>query len=315
VILSEQWAMNGHKRMKSAWLPIASMVVAACLAACLTPPRTFGDDDKPAAAEEGGDSCAELFGLMYWTHRDEGVYRACRDGSQVVLLASIKNVDGLVVDPQGGKIYFTISGHPDANADKLVRANLDGSGVEELAQGLNFTGDLALDAQAKKLYISSVGDGVIMQCNLDGSQRKEWLAGLGSVDEMAFDAEARQLYWVQGVAIKRANVDDGRVEDVVTLNAAGMGIALDPENKRLFYATRDNGTVHSVRLDVTENRSIVSGLTGADGLAYDPYSRKLYWTEPRKICQANDDGADIETLVPDKCHRFGSIVVLPPKAP
>ena len=286
-------------------------MLGVSLAACLALPQGRAADEP--AAEAGDDACAELFGLMYWTHRDEGVYRACRDGSQVELLAPIKNVDGLAIDTEGGKIYFTVSRHPEVNADKLMRANLDGSGVEELAQGLNFTGDLALDAKAKKLYLSRVGDGVIMQCNLDGSELKEWLAGLGSVDEMAFDARARQLYWVQGGAIKRASVDDARVEGLGAINDAAMGIALDLENQRLFFATRDNGAIASISLDGGQRRQIVAGLSGVDGLAYDPYNRKLYWTEPAKICQANDDGSEIETLVPGKSHRFGSIVVLPPK--
>ncbi len=56
-----------------------SRVVAALLAGLPFALSLFFISAVQAADEE---SAAELLGLMYWTHRDEGVYRACRDGSE-----------------------------------------------------------------------------------------------------------------------------------------------------------------------------------------------------------------------------------------
>lgn len=311
--------MNGDNRIKPARfpgktfpgkaLPEKTLLIAAGLLACLlaSPPAP-----QTRAAEDAGDSCADLFGLMYWTHRDEGVYRACRDGSEIKLLVPIKNADGLAVDERGGKLYFTISVYPELNSDKLFRANIDGSGVEELAQGLNFTGDLVLDAQEGKLYISSLGDGKIIQCKFDGSERKDWRTGLSHSDELAIDARNRKLYWVNGGKLQRADLDGSGVEDLATLNAGAMGMALDVENKRMHYATRDEGAIRRVNLDGTGDQPVVSDHPGVDGVAYDAYNRKLYWTESQKICQANEDGSEIETIVADKTHRFASIVISQP---
>ena len=288
---------------------LAAIFAVSPAGACLTPASAA---DPPAKASED-DACVELFGVMYWTFRDEGVYRACRDGSQAKLIVPMKNVDGLAVDEQGRKLYFTLSTVPEVNTDKVLRANLDGSGVEELAQGLNFTGDLALDAKGGKLYISSVGDGKIMQCNLDGSERKDLLTGLENPDELAIVVEHCNLYCVRGGKVQRANLDCTQIEDVATINTYAMGLALDLESKRMYYATLNEGTIQRVNLDGKADQQIVGSRTGTDGLAYDPFSRKLYWTEEGKICQANDDGSEIETLVAGKTHKFASIVILQPK--
>ncbi len=289
---------------------LASTCAMALLSAGASPASAA---DEASQAAEADDSCVKLFGWMYWTHRDEGIYRACRDGSQVKLLVPMKNVDGLAVDEQGGKLYFTISTYPQLNSDKLLRANFDGSGVEELAQGLNFTGDVVLDAKQGKLYISSLADGKIIECNLDGSERKDWLTGLGNPDEMALDAEHRNLYWVRSGKVQRSNLDAPQVEDVAALNGPAMGLALDLENKRIYYALLSDGVIRRADLAGQQDEQIVSGRSGVDGLAYDPFSRKLYWTEEGKICQSNEDGSETETLVPDKTHRFASIAIFDPK--
>jgi hypothetical protein len=79
---------------------------------------------------------------------------------------------------EGGKLYFTRSAAPELNADKLLSANLDGTEVTELATGLNYTGDVVFDPQAKKLYVSSLVGRKILQLNTDGTQMKDFVTGL-----------------------------------------------------------------------------------------------------------------------------------------
>ena len=122
---------------------------------------------RPAAAD---DSAAAVFGLMYWTHRDEGVYRAARDGSELKLLAAVKTADGIALDQKAQKLYFTVSGYPGPNADKLYRGNLDGSGLEEFVAGL-----LAFDPDNRKLYWTEKGK--LCQANADGTQIETLISG------------------------------------------------------------------------------------------------------------------------------------------
>jgi sugar lactone lactonase YvrE len=293
------------------------LLIAAGLLACLLAsppvPQTRAAAQS-AAAEDAGDSCAELLGLMYWTKYDEGVYRACRDGSEVKLLVPMKGADGLAIDEQAGKLYFTVSAAPTANADSAYRAKLDGSGVEELIKGLNYTGDLQIDAKAGKLYVSCMGDGKIIEAKLDGSGQKDLIVGLGNPDEMTIDLVHRKLYWVRGGMIQRGDLDGANVEDFVPIQAMSMGLAVDPDDKRLYYVVTGAGSIRRIKLDGTGDEQILDGHLNTDGLALDAGNRKLYWTEQAKICQSNLDGSLVETLVPDKTSKYGSIVILPPKS-
>lgn len=261
------------------------------------------------------DSAADLLGLMYWTHRDEGIYRACRDGSEVKLIHQRKNVDGLAIDEKTGKLYFTVSNTETANADTLHRMNLDGSAVEDLATGLNWTGDVVVDSERGKLYVSSLADNKVLVANLDGTELKDFIAGLSSPDEMALDAKNKKLYWAssgQG-SIRRANLDGSQQEDVLPAEQYSFGIALDLDKRQLYYADAANGVIRRLGFDGKDQEQIIAGLNGVDGVAIDAYNRKLYWTEEGKISQANFDGSERETLVEGKCAKFASLIVLPPK--
>jgi sugar lactone lactonase YvrE len=289
-----------------------SRVVVALLAGLLIAPGL--SPISPARAEDE-DSAADLLGLMYWTHRDEGVYRACRDGSEMKLIHQRKNVDGLAIDEKAGKLYFSVSNTEAANADTLHRMNLDGSGVEDLAVGLNWTGDLVVDPERGKLYVSSLADNKILVANLDGTEPKDFIAGLSSPDEMAFDAKNKKLYWAnsgQG-GIRRANLDGTQQVDVLPAEHYSFGIALDLDKRQLYYADAANGVIRRIGFDGKGDEQLVSGLNGVDGVAIDAYNRKLYWTEEGKIGQANFDGSERETLVEGKCAKFASLIVLPPK--
>jgi sugar lactone lactonase YvrE len=266
-----------------------------------------------AAAEPAGKS----LGQMYWTHRGQGIFRAARDGSDVTLVVEMKNVDGLAVDAKGGKLYFTVSSPSGSNTDKLLRANLDGTEVTELASGLIFTGDVVFDPRSKKLYVSSLAGHKVLQFNADGTEMHDFVTGLITPDELALDVEGRFLYWSHsgsGGPIQRAKLDDGSdLLDVVNSRVRRFGMAIAPGERQVYWVDVDRGDIVRTRLDGEGETRIVTGRMGLDGLALDPYNRKIYWTEAGKICQANLDGSGIEVLVPDKTEQYASLVILPPK--
>lgn len=287
---------------------------ASCLCVALA---TFTAATPPAADSAADQTAGDALGLMYWTHRNQGIYRAVRDGSEVTLVVEMKNVDGLAVDAEGGKLYFTISAAPELNADKLLRANLDGTEVTELATGLNYTGDVVFDPKSQKLYVSSLVGRKILQCNPDGAEMKDFVTGLVNPDELAIDLEGRFLYWShsgQGGPIQRVKLDDGAdLTDVVTTRQRRMGIAIDPLDHQIYWVDADTGNILRMGLDGKGEMLILGGRQGIDGLALDTDNRKIYWTETGKICQANLDGSGIEVLVPDKTELYATLVILPPK--
>lgn len=269
--------------------------------------------DRPAVGDE---SAADVFGLMYWTHRDEGVYRAARDGSELKLLAAVKTADGIAIDRKAQKLYFTVSGYPGPNADKLFRVNLDGSQLEEFVVGLNFTGDLALDEESQKLYLTGVGDGKIFEINIADKSQRDLLTGLVGPDELALDPVNRQLYFTSSGQhkIERVGLDGSGRREIVAGLGTPFGLALDVDQNELYFVEAE-GKLRRVKLDGSNLTTLAEGLTQPDGLAFDVDNRKLYWTEKGKLCQANADGTQIETLVSGKSGQYASILILPPKEP
>ena len=66
----------------------------------------------------------------------------------------------------------------NTESNKIQRANLDGSGVEDLVEGLDFPFDLALDVAAGKMYWTDFHTNKIQRANLDGSGVEDLVEGL-----------------------------------------------------------------------------------------------------------------------------------------
>ena len=65
----------------------------------------------------------------------------------------------------GGKMYWT-----DLGIDKIQRANLDGTGVEDLiTRGLSAPWGIALDGTGGRMYWTDAGSSKIQRANLDGT--------------------------------------------------------------------------------------------------------------------------------------------------
>lgn len=259
----------------------------------------------------GQESNADLLGTMYWTHRDEGIYRAARDGSEMKLLVPIKFADGLAIDTGRGKVFWAIGA---GGRDGIQCANLDGSVVQTLVHDLNHTGDLVLDADAGKLYVSVMGDRKITVVNTDGKEAKDLLTGLQSPDELALDLDKHVLYWTCSANgnIQRASLGDLKIQDVVATQSIVFGLAIDAVEHKLYWVDAGRNTINRASLDGSDRQQIVDGVTDADGLAIDRDNRKLYWTEHGNLSQSNLDGSGRETLITGKVSRWSSVVVLPP---
>lgn len=114
---------------------------------------------------------------LYWTETTGGavgIHRMNLDGTNQEALvtaaggADVQDPQGIAVDPLGGRIYWT-----DASRAEVWRANLDGSGVELLADGsshgLQQPMGIAVDPIAQWLFWTDVDAQVITRANLDGS--------------------------------------------------------------------------------------------------------------------------------------------------
>ena len=219
------------------------------------------------------------------------------------------------------KMYWT-----DVLTDKIQRANLDGSNVEDLiTTGLERTLDIALDVASGKMYWTDYGTattGKIQRANLDGSGVEDLITtetmGLdyptpGQIYPVgiALDVASEKMYWIEGGwgFIHRANLDGSGVENLFVRRYGRLAfIALDVANEKMYWTQNPQNAVskiHRANLDGSGVDTLIStGLNWPVGIALDLGSRKMYWinnsgdnTGVDKIQRASLDGSGVEDLI------------------
>src|SRR5947209_11815764 len=144
------------------------------------------------------------------------------DGSERKLIVTDCRIsDGIVVDVDGGHIYWTNMGVPTRNDGSIERVDLDGRNrTTIIPQGGTFTPkQLQLDKRNGKLCWCDREGMRVMRCNLDGS-KVETLVDTSQGDPrpgpdptkwcvgVAVDVDGGKVYWTQK---GDANSDKGRI--------------------------------------------------------------------------------------------------------
>ena len=204
---------------------------------------------------------------------------------------------GIALDSAAGKMYWT-----DAGTDKIQRANLDGSGVEDLiTSGLRSPYGIALDLAAGKMY---------------------WTKRIV--------IKIRRSFWFDGsrveAEIQRANLDGSEVEDLVTSGLNGpYGLALDTAADKMYWADRYMNKIQRANLNGTEVEDLVphipAGFTGVtlrhSGTAWGVPQRYTADSSKGVVaymllgtlkgCAFADAEADRQTIVYVKIERLGHL--------
>ena len=198
------------------------------------------------------------------------------------------------------KMYWT-----DSETDRIQRANLDGTEVEDLVTtGLYDPRGLALDVGGGKMYWAEYRK--IKRANLDGAGVEDLVTtGLSAPMGLALDVGGGKMYWTDLTTrkIHRANLDGTEVEDLVTTGRRPRGLALDVGGGKMYWTVGSGepyDKIHRANLDGTEVEDLVTtGFNSLWGLALDVGGGKMYWTDPgaKKIQRANLDGTEVEDLV------------------
>ena len=200
------------------------------------------------------------------------------------------------------KLYWT-----DWGTDKIQRADLDGSNVEDLVSdaGLNGPDGLALDLSGGKIYWTNVGSNKIQRADLDGSNVEDLIAsGLSVPYGLALDVSGGKMYWTnrQTSKIQRADLDGTNVEDLLTLSGLAFPgeLALDVSGGKMYWTNPGSDKIQRASLDGSNVEDVVTtGLKSPTGLALDLSGGKIYWTDrgTHKVQRANPDGSNVEDLV------------------
>ena len=196
-----------------------------------------------------------------------------------------------------GWMYWT-----DAGTDKIQRANLDGSRIENLVTtGLVEPAALALDVTGGKMYWTDGRTDKIQRANLDGSQVEDLVTtGLGFPGGLTLDVSGGKMYWTDaGLSrIMRADLDGSRVEYLDSQEA--WGIALDLAEGKMYWTNTSGSFIGQSNLDGSNYRRLVSAwLNSPRSLALDLARGKVYWgdTGTIRIQRANLDGSQVEDVI------------------
>ena len=211
----------------------------------------------------------------------------------------------------------------NVTANKIQRANLDGSNVQDIATGFGRPVSLALDISGGKIYWTDRDNPIhedpnarnsIHRMNLDGTNIETLVTGGPSVKEgIALDIAGGKMYWADwniftgAGKIQRSNLNGTNVEDVVPELVSVQGIALDLSRGKMYWTDSGVGKIQRANLDGSNIEDIITGLDGPHHLALDFSSGKIYWASwnAGKIQRANFDGSNLEDLVVGLSHPAG----------
>jgi DNA-binding beta-propeller fold protein YncE len=199
------------------------------------------------------------------------------------------------------KMYWT-----DADTDKIQRANLDGSNVEDLVTaGLQFPEDIAVDCAGGKMYWTDWFAAKIQRANLDGSNVDDLLTaadGLQHPTAIALDIAGGKMYWGDDGTgkIQRANLDGSNVEDLVGGLSDPSGIDLDMTGGKMYWTDWFSDKIQRASLDGSNVEDLVTAADGLDdptGIALDMAGGKMYCTTTKEVSSFDLDGSDYTVII------------------
>ena len=172
------------------------------------------------------------------------------------------------------EIGIVVSG--DLIRGKIRRANLDGSGVEDV---VTFTGNgptsvnnqlgLALDIGGKKIYWTQRSSDYLWFADLDGSGVRYSLhTGMAS-DPEGLALGAGYIYLTARGKIQRIKIGEAGAEDIVTARNVGDYLALDIDAKKIYWTT-GTGVRWANADDGTEESGLSQSGSSTEGVAIEP---------------------------------------------
>jgi hypothetical protein len=245
-------------------------------------------------------------GHIYWTNmgvpskNDGYIERADLDGgnrTMIVPPGGTFTPKQIKLEKKSGKLYWC-----DREGMRVMRANLDGSGVETLVQpgqgeadrkdATNWPVGIAVDPERGHIYWTqkgpdNAGRGRLFRTGIEipkgqtTSNRKDievLYNGLPEPIDLELDVQNRLIYWTdrgdppRGNTVNRAPMDadpKGRpAPDILfTHLMEGIGLSLDRKGDRMFIADF-GGSVYTAKLDGSSPAVLLVGQGNLTGIAY-----------------------------------------------
>lgn len=199
--------------------------------------------------------------------------------TRAAIVENLYDPYSVTIDASAGKIYYAdgadLSDEDVTNdASHIYRANLNGSGAEELIEmtGAQFR-PLAIDKERNKIYFYDVEAENLYMANLDDGENRQIILEGAWGYAIAVDTENDKIYFDD------QNTNDGALmmddldgtypltPTIVDDTASRIyGIAIDNVSNKLYWSARDNGEIYSADLDGQNKITLKTGLSSPRGL-------------------------------------------------
>jgi PKD repeat protein len=201
----------------------------------------------------------------------------------------------IAIDTANNKLYLS-----DYDADKIVVANVDGTGAADFRIGIGTPTSLAIDYENNMLYWDT--NTGVRRTSLDDNNVDafdEFATGQNDPEGLAVDPVTKRLYWnTYTGGVWRQDLNSTTATLTVAGDGGGSMLVI---GDRIYFDTRDvaQGTSQlvSTKMDGS-GRSIVTAGMGDRiyGISYDDETEKLYWADrdSNRIMRANVDGTESE---------------------
>ncbi|MBD3287951.1 DUF5050 domain-containing protein [candidate division KSB1 bacterium] len=247
---------------------------------------------------------------VYWTETGR-IMRMDMNGDNVEMLIDLRGVvfspylAGIVLDVNQSKMYWI-----NKADDKIQRANLDGSDIEDLVTNLVDPLDLALDLSNQKMYWTGSGfsSGIIQRANIDGTNVEDLLETGFSPEGISLDVANSKMYWVDKISnnLQQANLDGSNVTEIVSDIENPVDVVINSNTMALYWLdvgrSGASGKIQRANIDGSNIQELATELDNPVGLALNPEDGSLLWTDdqyaaPAYIGRVNDDGSDEQVIL------------------
>ena len=222
-------------------------------------------------------------------------------------VVEVRDKDGNRVPNIG--VYFSVTpAGSGALSDETTITDENGRAETMLTLG-SVPGEISVEAEVagtslKRNFTAMVNvppsvywveDGRLYRSTIGSGEEEQLVPSVEKATSLAVDMKGNKIYWTEQTSdrtsrIRSANLDGTGVRDIRDLTSVPLEIVHDAVNGRL-YLINSWGKIQRINVDGTnlktdlivwkdnEGKLFPKQLFSPKGLAVDPASKKLYWTE------------------------------------
>lgn len=121
------------------------------------------------------------------------------------------------------------------------------------------------------------------------------------------------MYFSAGNTIKSIELSSAKITSNITVSQAGraIAIAVDVEDKFLYWSDKLNRTIKRIDLQSGKIESVISEVGDCEGIAIEWVNKYIYWTdkENNRIEMARVDGSERKLLFDNDVENPRGITV------